>query len=90
MAGFAPNKSAGGGGKLVMKADHVVGAAQVESGDDIFAISRLGKIIRFQVSEVPGTEGVIQGFNCMALRADEVTAMARAVPPPPAVTFRPS
>jgi DNA gyrase subunit A len=90
MAGFAPNKSTGGGGKIVMKADKVIGATQVDAGDDIFAISRLGKIIRFQVSEVPGTEGVVQGVNCMALRADEVTAMVRAVPPPPAVTFRPS
>lgn len=90
MAGFAPNKSAGGGGKIVMKADKVVGTAQVEAGDDLFAISRLGKIIRFQAAEVPGTEGVVQGVNCMSLRADEVTAIVRAVPPTPAVTFRPS
>jgi DNA gyrase/topoisomerase IV subunit A len=48
----------------------------VNDGDDIFAISRLGKIIRFQLAEVPPTDGVVQGVNCMALRADETVALA--------------
>ena len=84
MTGFTPNKSPGGGGKIAMKTERVVGAASVDGADDIFLISQLGKIIRFQANEVPGTEGVVQGVNCMALRADEVTGMVKAVPAPPA------
>ena len=43
---------------------------------DLFIISRLGKIIRFQVDEVPAKEGVVQGVNCMELRSDETVAVA--------------
>ena len=35
----------------------------------------LGKIIRFAAAEVPAKEGVVQGVNCMALRADECVAL---------------
>ncbi len=74
MASFNANKSAGGGGKLAMKSDQVVAAHTVAQGEDIFMISRLCKIIRFMGDEVPAKEGVVQGVNCMALRADQVTA----------------
>jgi DNA gyrase subunit A len=77
MAGFSANKSPGAGGKTAMKTEHLIGAAAVGEGDDIFAISQLSKIIRFQAAEVPATEGVVQGVNCMTLRADETVAVAR-------------
>lgn len=78
MAGFNANKAPGAGGKVAMKTDNLVGALAVDGSDDILLISRLGKIIRFQAEEVPPKEGVVQGVNCMALRADEVTAVAIA------------
>ncbi len=76
MAGFAANKSPGGGGKLALKTDRLAGSLAVGAGDDIFIISRLGKIIRFRADEVPPKEGVVQGVNCMALRGDETAAVA--------------
>jgi DNA gyrase/topoisomerase IV subunit A len=76
MSGLRANKSPGGGGKIALKTDHLIDAATVSEGDDIFAISRLGKIIRFRAAEVPPKEGVVQGVSCMALRADEVVALA--------------
>ena len=75
MSGFAPNKSPGGGGKTVMRTETLVGAVTVEQDDDLFVISRLSKIIRFRVSEVPAKEDAVQGVNCIALRADEVVAV---------------
>jgi len=76
MSGFTPNKTPGGGGKVAMKTDRLIGAARVNDEDDIFIISRLSKIIRFRAGEVPVKEGVVQGVNCMALRGDEPTALA--------------
>ena len=89
MAGFALNKAPGSGGKVAMKVDRLVGAAFARPGDDVFAISGLGKIIRFAVDEVPAKEGVVQGVNCMTLRNDVCAAvvaagMAPAVDPAPA------
>jgi len=78
MKGFAANKTAGGSGKIAMKSDQIAGAVTIESGDHVFLISRLGKIIRFPADEVPPSENVVQGVNCMQLRADEVTAVARS------------
>ncbi len=75
MAGFAANKAPGSGGKTAMKTDHLVGAAAIKDSDDVFAISRLSKLIRFQAIEIPPKEGVVQGVNCMSLRADEVAAL---------------
>jgi DNA gyrase subunit A len=75
MAGFAANKAPGAGGKVALKTDRLVGATAVEESDDLFIISKLGKIIRFQAGEVPAKEGVVQGVNCMALRADETSAL---------------
>ena len=75
MSGFRANKSPGGGGKVVLKVDRLVGAMTVSDRDDVFAISHLGKIIRFQATEIPPKEGAVQGVNCMALRADETTAV---------------
>jgi DNA gyrase subunit A len=76
MSGFRANKAPGAGGKVVMKTDHLVGAATVSDADDVFAISQLSKIIRFPATEVPPKESVVQGVNCMALRADETVAVA--------------
>lgn len=76
LSGFTANKSPGAGGKTIMKCDALVGMVAVESSQDLFAISRLSKIIRFQAAEVPPKEGVVQGVNCMSLRADECIALA--------------
>ncbi|MBE2239038.1 MAG: hypothetical protein IAE81_14705 [Caldilineaceae bacterium] len=78
MSGFTANKSPGAGGKVAMKAETIVGAVAVDDHSDIFIISRLGKIIRFRASETPAKEGVVQGVNCMNLRADECVALAGA------------
>jgi DNA gyrase subunit A len=75
MPGFTPNKAPGSGGKVAMKADRLVGATIAGEKDDLFIISRLGKIIRFRANEVPAKDGVVQGVNCMALRSDETTAL---------------
>lgn len=79
MSGFAANKMPGGGGKVALKAEVLAAAVTAKEGDDLFVISRLSKIIRFAAAEVPPKEGVVQGVNCMALRADETTAAAVAV-----------
>jgi DNA gyrase subunit A len=77
MSGFAPNKSAGGSGKIVIKSEKVVGALLADPEADIFLISKQSKIIRFHISDVPETAGVVQGVNCMSLRADEVVAITK-------------
>jgi DNA gyrase/topoisomerase IV subunit A len=76
MSGFAPNKAPGGGGKVAMKTDHLVGAVAATPQDDLFIQSRLSKLIRSRAAEVPAKEGVVQGVNCMALRADECAVVA--------------
>jgi DNA gyrase subunit A len=75
-SGFSANKAPGSGGKTLMKVDQLVGMSAVREQDDIFIVSRLGKIIRFAAAEVPAKEGVVQGVHCMALRADECIALA--------------
>lgn len=75
MSGFAANKAPAAGGKVAMKASRLVGAARAGATDEIFAISRLGKLIRFAADEVPAKESVVQGVACMALRADEAVAL---------------
>ncbi len=75
MAGFNPNKSAGGSGKIAMNTDNLAGVMTASPEDDIFLVSQGSKIIRFMAAEVPGKEAVVQGVNCMALRADEVVAL---------------
>ncbi len=81
MSGFRAHKSPGGGGKIGIKTDRLAGAQAVnvsenQGHDDIFSVSHLGKIIRFSASQVPPKKGVVQGVNCMSLRADRVVAMA--------------
>lgn len=78
MSGFRLNKAPGAGGKTIFKADQLVGAVTVQENDDIFIIAQGGKMIRFQASEVPPKEGVVQGVNCMEVRNDLVTAVAVA------------
>jgi DNA gyrase subunit A len=80
MAGFSANKQPGAGGKTALNTDHLVGAVTIEDASDIFIISRLSKIIRFQAVEVPAKEGVVQGVNCMALRGDEAVAVTSSTP----------
>ncbi len=75
MAGFAPNKSAGGAGKLAIRSDKVAGAVAVNENDSLFITTRQGKIIRFRADEVPPTGGVVQGVNCISMRSDEATAL---------------
>jgi len=75
MSGFNANKAPGAGGKMAMKTERLIGALAVKETDDLFIISRLSKIIRFKANEVPAKDGVVQGVNCMALRADETAAV---------------
>jgi DNA gyrase subunit A len=77
MSGFAPNKSMGGSGKLAIKCQKLVGVTAIEENDDLFIITRQSKIIRFKADEVPGTEGVIQGVNCISMRVDEVATVIK-------------
>jgi DNA gyrase subunit A len=79
MSNFAANKSAGGSGKIAFKNNKVVGASSIAPEDEIFVITRYGKIIRFMADEVPVTEGPVQGVSCISLRADEVTAFTRNI-----------
>jgi DNA gyrase subunit A len=76
MSGFRANKNPGGGGKIALKTDKLVRAVAVPEPEnyDIFIISRNSKVIRFKAEEVPAKTGTVQGVNCIALRADEVTA----------------
>lgn len=77
MSGFAANKSPGGSGKLAFKNNNVIGGCAVLPDDDIFIITQLGKVIRFKSDEVPPTEGVVQGVNCISMRADEAVSVLR-------------
>jgi DNA gyrase subunit A len=79
MSGFSANKAPGSGGKTALKTEKLVAALTVKEGDDLFIISRLCKLIRFPAEEIPAKDGVVQGVNCMALRADE-TVVACASP----------
>jgi len=72
MSGFNANKTPGGSGKLALKTDELISALAVEETDDLFIITETGKIIRFSAGEVPDTEGVIQGVNCISMRSDLV------------------
>ena len=76
MSGFAANKAPGAGGKLALKTDALIGASAVDEADDVFILSQQNKIIRFKAGEIPAKEGVVQGVNCMALRADQCLALA--------------
>ncbi len=74
MSGFRANKSPGGGGKIALKTDTLVGAVTVPDAGDLFIITRNSKIIRFPSEEIPPKTGPVQGVNCIALRSDEATA----------------
>lgn len=76
MSGFNANKSPGSGGKIAMSTSQLVGAVNIDGADDVFIVSKLGKIIRFKLSEVPVKDGVVQGVHCIGLRGDEAAAMA--------------
>lgn len=78
MSAFSSNKAPGSGGKNAMATSHLVAAINIDGCDDAFILSRLGKIIRFQLGEVPTKDGVVQGVICMNFRNDEaVAAVAR-------------
>lgn len=81
MSAFAPNRSPGGEGKLIMRAADVVAVARVEEGDEVFCLSRFARITRFPVQEVPAREGPVEGVAVMDVRGDEVTAVAVSTPP---------
>ncbi|MEM9773949.1 MAG: DNA gyrase C-terminal beta-propeller domain-containing protein [Chloroflexota bacterium] len=78
MDGFRPNKAPGGGGKVALKAEEMVGMAAARAEDDIFIISSLSKMIRFNTGDIPAKTGAVQGVHLMSLRADDVAAVAVA------------
>lgn len=77
MSGFADNKAPGAGGKISMDTPRLICALNVDDQQDIFIITRISKIIRFRVDEVPSKEGVVHGVTCISLRADEPVAVVR-------------
>lgn len=80
MSTFNPNKAPGSGGKNAMATSHLVAAINIDGSDDAFILSRLGKIIRFQLGEVPTKDGAVQGVICMNFRNDEAVAAAARRP----------
>ena len=80
MSGFRANKAPGAGGKVVLKTERLIAAITVQTNAELFIITQSGKIIRFQASEVPPKEGVVQGVNCMTLRNDIVSAVTTYTP----------
>jgi DNA gyrase subunit A len=78
MEGFSPNKTPGAGGKIAMNNDSLVCAISIDDKTDALVISRLSKIIRFPLEDVPAKDAPVQGVNCMALRADEPVAVILA------------
>lgn len=81
MSGFAANKAPAAAGKVAMKTERLVGAVAAGPDDELFILSRLGKLIRFAADEIPAKEGVVQGVACMTLRADEAVAVVAAAAP---------
>jgi DNA gyrase subunit A len=77
MSGFAANKTPGGSGKIAIRNPKVIGAVAIEPEDDLLIMTRLGKIIRFRADEVPSSDGVVQGVNCISMRSDEACALLR-------------
>ncbi len=80
MTTFNANKAPGAGGKIAINNMQLIAASTVTSRDDIFIVSKLGKIIRFQADEIPEKDGVVQGVICMSFRADEAVASAIGSP----------
>lgn len=76
MEDFLANKNPGAGGKIILNSDHLVCCTTVSQDQDIFIISKLSKIIRFQASDIPAKDGIVQGVICISLRADEPVAVA--------------
>lgn len=76
MENFTPNKAPGAGGKIAINTDHLICAMNADEIQDIFIISRLSKIIRFPVSDIPPKDSIVQGVICMSLRADEPVSVA--------------
>jgi len=71
MQGFMPNKKPGAGGKIALATRRLVCGINADQAVDVFIISRLSKLIRFAASEIPPKDGVVQGVNCISLRADD-------------------
>ena len=78
MGTFTPNKAPGAGGKIAISSDDLVGAMSADDKKDAFILSRLGKIIRFSLSDIPAKDGVVQGVVLMSLRGDEPAAAVLA------------
>jgi DNA gyrase subunit A len=76
MEGFSANKAPGAGGKIAINNDSLVSVLNVDEQDDIFILSRLSKIIRFRIDQIPPKDSVVQGVICITLRADEPVAAA--------------
>ena len=74
MEGFAANKAPGAGGKIAFNCERLISVLTTDQMQDAFIISRLSKIIRFPLADIPEKDGVVQGVICMALRADEPVA----------------
>ncbi len=74
MANFAPNKAPGAGGKIAIAGDDLVTALGADGKKEAFILSKLGKIIRFSLDDIPPKDSVVQGVVLMSLRGDEPVA----------------
>jgi DNA gyrase subunit A len=78
MDNFAANKAPGSGGKFIINTDRLVTALNTTEREHALIISRLGKIIRFRLQDVPEKDSVVQGVILMSLRSDEPVAAVLA------------
>jgi DNA gyrase subunit A len=74
MQGFAANKAPGSGGKAAITTERLVSVLNVDERQDVFILTRLSKMIRFRLEEIPPKDGLVQGVVCISLRADEPVA----------------
>ncbi|MFM8320983.1 MAG: DNA gyrase C-terminal beta-propeller domain-containing protein [Chloroflexota bacterium] len=78
MSNFTPNKAPGAGGKQAINNDQLIAALGADGHKDAIIISRLSKIIRFSLEDIPRKDSVVQGVILMSLRADEPVAATLA------------
>lgn len=75
MEGFAPNKSCGGLGKLLIKNSSLIAIGRSNAvEEDMFILSSGGKTIRFPAEEISSSPNPMQGVICMTFRSDEAAA----------------
>jgi DNA gyrase subunit A len=75
MDSFRANKSPGGQGKALLKADDLAGVVAVAEGDEVLCLSEQAKVIRFAAAEVSTTAGSVQGNSLMDCRGSRLVSI---------------